>query len=290
MASTFDHHHSNSKLRADRLNDDRKLVEKITLGSTEAWHEFLLRYSGLIFNAVKRHLFSADNDEIQSLYVDILKALYDKDLLGYKNKAFLSTWLIVYSRARVFDYVRKKRGRYRIPKEVNNLNELDKRILQLYFVEKLDLAIVAHTLQWEGFEVTADDIIASFQTIENKLDQRYLKRLDDQFKALASGAASIRMMRYLVNLRAEYERDSLGNAPDELLMQRDAQQMEKRVKDLVAQLPEHEKRIIHLRFEKRLTAREISKRMSGKSPRHIYSILNRILKKIRIALMSETVE
>ncbi len=280
----------NSEMQSHGIEEDRKLVDNILRGSTEAWHEFLRRYSGLIFGVVKRHLFSTDEDEKRSLYVDVLEALYNKDLSSYKSKASLSTWLIVYTRARVFDHARKKHGRYRTPREVKHLNKLGRRILQLHIIEKLSLSITVHVLRLEGFNVTADDIVASIQAIEGKLDRRYLKRLDDEFKAQTSGAGSVRVMRYLINLRAEYESDTQSNNPDVILMRREAAEMEQRVRELVARLPKQEQRIIRLRFGEQLSARKISEKTPGKGPRQIYTIVNRIVNKIRVALMSETAE
>ena len=41
----------------------------IAAGSINAWHEFIKRYSGLVYSVVRRHLLTDDDDEIRSARV-----------------------------------------------------------------------------------------------------------------------------------------------------------------------------------------------------------------------------
>jgi RNA polymerase sigma factor (sigma-70 family) len=269
------------------LLEDRRLVDAISRGDAEAWQQFLVRYAGMIHDVVRRHLFAEDEDEVRTLYVDVLKRLFDGDISKYQNRSLLSSWLAVYTRARSFDYLRSKNGRYRIPKEVEKLSEFDRRVLRLYFVERLGLEIVVHTLAWEGYRIGPEEVVSAIQRIEDRLDRRYLKRLEHEAQASAAGISSVRLLKYLVSLRAIMERDAAEAAPDYILMEKEAWEKADRVRRLVAELPRNDQKLLQLRFDRKMSASEISSALNMKRARQVYSALDRILKKLRVTLAAE---
>ena len=266
------------------LADDRRLVEEIRRGSLGAWHEFLERYTGLIYGVLRRHLISEDEDEIRNVYVEIVEALHGGELFKYAYRSRLSTWLTVLARARAFDYRRKVRGRRRLPSEVENLGQLDRQVLQLYFVEKLSLEIVVQTLHWKGYRADAQDVVAAVERIEDRLDRRFLRRLDDEAAAHVDGPKSIQVLRYLTHLRAQQQRDVMRDAPDQGLLEEEARREANRIREMIAALPSRERRIVKLRFEKRLPARAIAEILGLENPRRVYTILDRILARFRAML------
>lgn len=270
--------------RAGALADDRRLVEEIRRGSETAWQEFLGRYAGLVQGVVRRHLISEDEDEIRNVYVDILKSLHDGELFKYQNRSGLATWLTVVSRAKAFDYRRKLRGRNRVPQEVERLSELDRQVLQLYFAEKLSMEIVVHTLRWKGYRVETRDIVAAIERIEDRLDCRYLKRLDDEAVAQVRGATSVKVLRFLAHLRAQQQRDTMRNAPDQAILEEEAREQAAQIQKLLAGLRSKEKKIVTLRFEQNLSARAIAEKLGLENPRRVYTILDRVLARLRATL------
>jgi len=56
---------------------DLDLAQAVSNGSVEAWHRLIDQYSGLIYTVVRRNLFAAKDDEVRTVFVDILEALYD---------------------------------------------------------------------------------------------------------------------------------------------------------------------------------------------------------------------
>ena len=107
-----------------------ELVQRILTGSTEAWHEFLDRYSGLIYSIVRRQLAAEDEDDVRSVYVDVLKQLYDRDLARYSERSDLPTWLMVLAKRRSFDHLRARYGRIRKPAGFAKLTDLDREVLE----------------------------------------------------------------------------------------------------------------------------------------------------------------
>ncbi len=266
---------------------DLSLVKSITSGSVNAWHEFLDRYSGLIYSVVRRHLFTEDEDEIRSVYVDILKALYEGELSNYEGKAQLSTWLIVTTRSRTIDSFRKRHGRQRTPEGYDSLSEFDKRVLQLYYVDRLPLDVAVYTLEWSGFPVNVNAFVESVQRIENTLDQRYLNKLEAEHQAQKSGADSVPMLKYLFQLKLEFDERSAADRADQSLLERATHEAIEQLRALVSSLSPEEKRILFLRFERGMSAGKIAEKLELGSSRRAYSLINKIVRKLRKAMLGE---
>lgn len=264
-----------------RLNRDRVLVNAILRGSAKAWHHFLTDYSSLVYHVVRRHMFAEDDDEIRTVYVDILKMLHDGAIRGYENRAYLSTWLTVYSRARTFDYLRSRNGRYREPQCVRKLGSLERRVLQMYYIESQSLEVVVHTLRWEGYDINAGDVVGAIQQIESTLDRRYLRRIETENRLASAGASSVRMLKYLVRLHAEYGAIADDKTPEYELLEKESRETAQKVRQEINKLNETEKTLLKLKFEDNLSAAKIADKIGLSRPRQVYTALERVLKKLR---------
>lgn len=285
MAIESDPNQQDGKER--RTDADVKLVKAVSAGAVAAWHEFLYRYSGVIFGVVRRHLFAEDEDDVRSIYVDILKSLYEGEIAKYRGHAALSTWLMVYSRSRALDFYRKRYGRYRTPEGYERLNNLDKKVLRLYFVQRLPLEIVTHMLVEEGFSTTVDDMVESIQRIEDTMDRRYLKRIERQHQASKYELDSVWMLKYLIQLRSDYTEKMERGKPDSQLFEREAQTAVDKVKKLVSALSPSEKEIIELRFNRGWTLKKIAEKLNLGSQRRVYTLFDRVIRKLRKSMYSE---
>jgi RNA polymerase sigma factor (sigma-70 family) len=269
-----------------RIESDQKLVREICGGSVHAWHEFLNRYSGLIHSVVRRHLLSVDEDEVRTVYVDILKLLYDGEIKRYRGDALLSSWLIVTTRNRSLDFFRKRYGRLHTPTGYAQLNEFDKKVLRLYFVARLPLEIVVNVLGWNGLSTETDDIVGSIQRIETTMDRRYLKRLDAEHQARKFRADSVHVLKYVLQLRVESEEKSAANRSDHRLLEEEILKKADRLRAALAGLTSEEKHIVSLRFERGLSARKITEELSLKSQRRAYWLIDKVVKKLREAMLA----
>ena len=265
----------------DAIRDMLLLVTAVSDGCIEAWQTFLLKYSGLIFSVVRRHLPAEKEDDVRTVSVEIMKKLYEGDLAKYKGNTQLSTWLFVYVKRRALDYWRAKHGRYREPVGLCRLMDIDRKVLKLFYIDKMSLEIVIQSLNWNGQNITANDVIESILRIENTLDRRYLRRLDNEHHARLSKVASVSLMKYMCYLRIELESQAGGKMPDDSLIERETSELADRVRALVANLSDMEKRIIELRFSQRKTAGEISDILKLDGPRKVYTIISRIIHKLR---------
>lgn len=269
------------------IESDQKLVHAILDGSLTAWHEFIDRYSGLIFGIIRRRLVMEDEDEIRSIYVDILKSLYDGRLKMYRGEARLSTWLTVYTRSRVFDFFRQRYGRRSTPKGHDNLNEFDREVLRLYYIDKLPLEVIIHMLRCKDFHVTAETIIESIQRIESLLDRRYLNRLDQEHHATARGVDSVRMLKYLIQVKLDQEERSGRDRPDFHLVEKEVNELADRVRELISRLPPDERRVLFFRFDRGWSAKKIAERLDLGGQRRVYRLINRVIRKLRKNIMLE---
>ncbi len=269
------------------IESDRKLVQAILDGSLTAWHEFIDRYSGLIFDIIRRHLVMEDEDEIRSVYVDILKSLVDSRLKMYRGEARLSTWLTVYTRSRVYDFFRQRHGRRSTPKGHDKLNEFDREVLRLYYIDKLPLEVVVHMLRSKDFHVTAETIAESIQRIDGLLDSRYLNRLGYEHHVTARGVDSARMLKYLIQVKLDYEERSGRNRPDFHLIEKEVHELAEKAREQISRLPSEERKILFFRFNRGWSAKKIAERLDLGGQRRVYSLINRIIRKLRKNIMFE---
>jgi RNA polymerase sigma factor (sigma-70 family) len=261
--------------------NDLKLARAILEGSLTAWHEFIERYSGLIFGVIRRRLVAEDEDDIRSVYVDVLKSLYDGKLGLYRGEARLSTWLTVFTRSRAHDYYRQRYGRSSARSAHDKLTELDREILRLFYVDALPLEVVVRILRDKGHPVNAESIIESIRRADDCLDPRSLRRIGDEHHANAGSVDSARMLAYLSHLKMDIEEKNGRSAPDSRLMEREARETAERVRELVSRLPPEERRILYFRFDRGLSAKEISEKLGLGGQRRVYTLIGRVLRTLR---------
>lgn len=276
-----EHQQSGDKDPKLTRREDLLLVNRIVDGSLVSWHEFLERYSGLILEVLRRRLYAADEDEIRTVYADILKSLYNVGFAKFEGRSRLSTWLIVYTRSRAVDYFRRKFGRIRLPKGFKRLGEFDREVLRLYFIEHLPMDVVVSTLRWSGHEVIADDIVESVWRIVEVVDRRFLCRYDNEYSARRYGIDSVRMFSYLLNQRCEYESMTGRGRPDARILEEEAAETAKQALDRLSALQPDERKVIYMKFYRGWSARRIADRLGISSPRRVYHIINNALKKLR---------
>lgn len=276
-----------SDTKRRRFENDVELTTAVTDGSIPAWHKFLDRYSGLIYAVVRRHFLTDDEDEIRSAYVDILEGFFDGGLAEYRGESRLSTWLIVTVRSRTIDLLRKRRGRIRAPRGYEALSALDKTIFQLFYVDRLPIEVVVHTLDWRGFSTSGDDIAEAIQRIENGIGRRYLRKLENEWQAKRHNLDSVRVLRYLIEQRLEFEEKQAATRADRSSMEAEALETTRRVRKAIGALTAEEKELLFLRFDRGLSARGIADRLNLKDQRRVYALINKVIGRIRKMLLSE---
>jgi RNA polymerase sigma factor (sigma-70 family) len=263
------------------------MVRAVSSGSVDAWHQFLQRYSRLVYNVVQRHMFAEDEDDVRSVYVDVLKALFDGEIDGYRGESVLSTWLIVFTRHRTYDFIREQRGRYREPKNLDKLSEYDRNVLRWYIVERLPIEVVFQILDCYGFSPDAQNLIDSVLKIESVLDRRYLDRIDNEFQADKYNLDSARALKCFAQLKFEYDEKAGRIGITSYLEEKDADETMTRIREAISALSHEEQQIIYWRFERNWTAKEIAKELRIGGERRVYALIGKTIRKLRKSMLLE---
>jgi len=273
-------HSKDDRDKRSRVHEDIALIEQIDAGSTPHWHTFVDRYAGLIYSVIRRQLFAEDEDEVRDVFTEVLDALYHGKLTEYEGRSELSTWLIVISRGKALDYLRRRDGRRKLPLAHDQLTPLEQDIFRLHHVEGLGFEAVIHTLASMGQRVTADDIANAVIRIDSLMDPHYLHRLEYNAKAPTLGVVSGRLLGLLQGLQIQYERPRT-DAPDQLLEREELEAMGRRVRILIAEMSDQEQEIMRLRFDEGWTARRISDELGMGGQRRVYTVIDRVIRAVR---------
>ena len=266
---------------------DFKIASAILEGSEKAWHDFVERYSGLILGVIRRQLFEADEDQIRTIYVEILTSLYTGSLKKYRARSSLSTWLIVFTRNRARDFLRKLYGRSTEPTGYGKLKKRDKMIFKLFYVEMLPLDAILLQIQWSEPGISIDDIVKSVRLIEKVLNPRYLKNLNEKNQARKYGIRSVLLARYFIDISVRDEIYVRYVKPDAAMLERETKKSVRELQERIAELHEDERKVLYLRFDKGLSAKEIAAEMDNVEQRRIYTIIDRITRKLRKSMEAE---
>jgi len=272
--------------RETRLKEDLALIEQVLAGSTAHWHTFVDRYSGLIYSVIRRQLFAEDEDDVRTVFVDVLEALYRGKLGEFRGRSALSTWLIVVARGFALDFLRRRDGRRKLPKGHDQLSAFEQQIFRLHYGEGLGFEAVIHTLASMGQTATADQIARAILRIESLFDARYLRRLEYDARAPSLGVASGRLLDFL--MRTDMAREAAREDTPERAMDRARIEEEAaRARALLDTLSGEEREVVRLRYEEGWTAKRISDELGLGGQRRVYTILDRVLRHLRKLLRDE---
>jgi len=274
---------SNQPQRETRVQEDLALIEMVLGGSTVHWHAFVDRYAGLIYSVVRRQLFVEDDDEVRTVFADVLEALYRGKLAEFRGNSELSTWLIVVSRGKALDHLRHLQGRRKHPQGYETLSPFEREVFRLYHVEGLGFDAVIHSLQSAGMPANAEMIAHAVLKIESTLDKHYLRRLESDAKAPALGVVSGRLLDFLNHMDIQREQGD-DDHPSEFLDRDATERMAARVRELLSELSEEERDIVRLRFEEGWTAQRIADEKGFNGQRRVYTILDGVVRKLRKGL------
>lgn len=121
-------------------NDERKLVQRCIAGNAEAWDEFVDRFSGLIYWAIKRKLNKYDctylMSEVEDIYQRIFTSMWEKkSLISVGERGNISPWIVVLASNFTIDFIRKKRTeenllRHNLESEIRSRDEEETILLR----------------------------------------------------------------------------------------------------------------------------------------------------------------
>lgn len=261
--------------------EDRALVQAILAGSTEAWHRFIRQYSRLILAVIHRYVPRQREDEGRTLYASVLESLYRVKLAGYEGRAALSTWIVLVTRSMVVDDLRKRWGGRELHDALKTLEPFEREVFQHYYVEGLSFGAVRRLVRDGGALPTTERLLSALRRIEERVRGRVARRLSYDLHAQSVGGASGRLLEYLDHARFEFEERAEHQRADFTTLDREARRTLLRVQAELEKLPDEERRLLTLRFERGWTAKRIAAELGLQEQRSVYTWIDRIVRTLR---------
>ncbi len=258
---------------------DLTLAQAVLAGDEPAWHRFVTGHSGILLAIVRRYLH--DTDEIRNVYVDLLAELRQGKLGEYAGRSSLATWLACIARGAAVDHLRHTLGRREEPAGLADLDERQREVFRLYYLEGRPHEEVRLRLHQRGLLADGSSLAEILVDIESRLNNRTLRRLAWDLYAASVGAASGRLLEYLDHAAATQTEANLARSPEADLIAREARRHVARILALVDELPPEERAVLHLRFDAGWTAEQIADELAIPGRRRVYSILDRALSRLR---------
>ena len=264
---------------------DRRLVDEILAGTLAAWHEFVERYSGLIYATLRTHLMAEDEDEVRGAYVDLLHGLYHGKLAAFEGRSKLSTWLVLVARNAAFDRLRQLYGRGRQPAGWQALDPVTREVYRLAIVEGLGFDFVRRMARPAGPPLDEPELLAALARVRSLHAQpraRGSRRRDG-----VSGSPKVSVREYALHLQLLSEEAEGDRDPEAALTRREVALVHRRLLRELRGLPLQERRVLYLRYWRKLTARAIAERLGLAKEREAYTSIDRALRKLRVAFLRE---
>lgn len=263
-------------------DDDQHLVARIRAGSTDHWHAFLERYAGLAYTVARRHLH--DDDDARDVTATVFERLYHGGLHRYDGRAALSTWLVLVVRNAAIDALRHQRGRQRLPVGVRQRPLADQRIYELYFVLGWPADVVQAQLAGEDLALTPDAFWQVVSELMEVVDPRLQRRLRFEQEARQQGLPSGRWLEYHDHVCGEATAHRGNEMPDAAVNRAAEPDPVALVQAGLARLTAEERHAVDLRYQQRLSAREIATELDLDGQRQAFTLLERAVRKLRRAL------
>jgi len=114
---------SGNKAKKEAIRREKRLVARCVKGDKKAWDEFVDTYKNLVYSVIIRTFQFVGHDNPEEATDDIFQdifALILKDKCAklrrfkWKNGCSLASWLLIISKSRTFDYLRKVFSRKKI--------------------------------------------------------------------------------------------------------------------------------------------------------------------------------
>ena len=264
---------------SDGFASDRALVDRILDGSEADWHHFIDNYSGLVYSVLRRYLFN--EEEIRDLWVLVMERLIGGVLKSYAGRSSLSTWLVFVARSTVFDHLRSVRGRREDPVGLETLDERCRLVFDRFYRDGGTYEEVRHELAESGVLAEGESLAAVLVEIEDALSSRVMRRIAWDLRATSAGVATGRLLEFLEMAARESRERSASITPEMALFQKETRRTIERIRELMQELPEQQRRVLELRFDDGWPARRIAEELELSGQREVYTIVDRATRALR---------
>jgi DNA-directed RNA polymerase specialized sigma subunit len=238
------------------------LFKQFEINQLDGWRLFLEQYTETILCTIRR--FSFDYDETMEIYVYVCEKLAENNCArlkqfrgeGQNGHCAFPTWLIAtvinFCRA----WIRGKKGRRRLVEAVKNLSAFDQTVFELYYWKNYNESEINEMLKTRhSNQISPLQIDQSLQRINQVLTQKNKWKI---VSALLRRIPTLSLEQLLEERGEKFEvhqEDQLASSPHELLEQTYSQNV---IQEAFDNLTLEEQQLLRLRFERGLSACEIS--------------------------------
>lgn len=246
----------------------------------DGWVEFLNAYSPVLYQIARA--CTANEEDAADCYLHICEQLAKQNfrrLLKFdpEGRASFTTWLRVVGRNIGLDWRRKRWGRKRPFKMLQDLSPLE---LEVYHLRFLHRSSPEETLARLGPRFPAVSL-AHLATIEENLQRSLSSRQNWILNSRAFEASSpIALASEDEDMSAIDVADPRANQEEHILQEHQLLKLRK----VTRALPKQEALLLQLRFEQELSLEEIAKLCGLGDAQHVHRRLAGILKKLRSAM------
>ncbi len=237
------------------------LVEPQAKNADEAWEAFLVTHSPLILQVVR--LFERDADEVQDCFLFVCERLRRGDMRRIRRfraggTASFETWLRAVVRRLCIDWRRHRDGRFRLPRAIARLPDLEQNVFRCLHVRRLTENETFHALKPLWPALTREQLVEAASRVAAAFSGRsswfFLVRRPrrQSLSAVSSSAEPEETGAGLVDPRADPEREAAAH--ESLASLREA----------LERLSPRDRLLVRLRYEQELSLEEIG-RLTGLS-------------------------
>lgn len=265
------------------MDDELTLVSRLLSGDAEAWGEFCKVYSPIIERSIRRYV--RDSETRRDLYVSLLEKLKQDKLKKYAGKSTLAAWLFAVVRNHCRDYYRSEGGVRHLAAIFKDLEPEERRFFDLYYVQALPMNGVYEAMRSETKgAISYLALIEYDETIRRKVAKKKLARLTERLLRPDAGRGSLRGVGPGPEGR-DVPDTSIPSPVDRVASER-LEEALRELHDAILRLPPSDRRLLELRFEHRLTGKQIAEALSIDNEKQVYHRLERLFKELRRMLES----
>jgi RNA polymerase sigma factor (sigma-70 family) len=247
----------------------------------EAWSAFLAEQAPLVLQVV--HLFERDPDQVQDCFVFVCERLRRDGLRRIRKfreegPASFATWLRAVVRHLCLDWRRHRDGRFRLPRAVARLPELDREVFRSLHLRGLSENEAFHSLKALWPALTREQLSGAAARVARAVDGRFswlLLARRPRFLSISSspaGADPAEAEAGLVDPRADPEAEATEH------------ERSIAIEESISRLPPRARLLVRLRFGQELPLEEVARLAGLSGPSQVERQLRQALDDLRAAM------
>lgn len=253
----------------------------LTRNTDDAWGSFLAGQAPLILQVVR--LFERDQDQVQDGFLFVCEHLRHGEMRRIRQfrsngPASFETWLRAVVRRLCLDWLRHRDGRFRLPRAIARLPELDQTVFRCIHVRGLSENETFHSVKALRPSFSREQLAAAVARVAEALSDHsswFLLVRRPRLQSLSSdppGADPAEVEPALVDPRADPEREAA------------ARERLAALHVALGRLPPRLRLLVRLRYEQELPLEEVARLTGLSGPAQVERKIRLALDEVRVRM------